>query len=218
MADQKITQLTELTTPASGDTFAIVDDPAGSPVTKKITIDNLDLDLMDNSNSNFADLSANETVSGDWTISGSLDYGDSMPSTNVRFGVQLSSDYSPGNNNFNTVQFDTENYDDGNNFDNSTNYDFTAPVAGVYLFNCAARDINAADQDNLQILLLKNGATSIPVNSNGHSGSNAGAVSGSIQIKLAASDTIEFQAKNADTNPSWQSSGWTHFEGHLLST
>lgn len=37
MADQKITQLTELTTPALEDLFAIVDDPSGTPVTKKVT-------------------------------------------------------------------------------------------------------------------------------------------------------------------------------------
>jgi hypothetical protein len=41
MADSKITQLTELTTPAVGDLLAIVDDPSGSPETKKITITNL---------------------------------------------------------------------------------------------------------------------------------------------------------------------------------
>lgn len=37
MADQKITQLTELTTPALEDLFAIVDDPSGTPVTKKVS-------------------------------------------------------------------------------------------------------------------------------------------------------------------------------------
>ena len=41
MADAKITALTELTTPAVGDLLAIVDDPAGSPITKKITCANL---------------------------------------------------------------------------------------------------------------------------------------------------------------------------------
>lgn len=41
MADSKITQLTELTTPAVGDLLAIVDDPSGSPETKKITVSNL---------------------------------------------------------------------------------------------------------------------------------------------------------------------------------
>ena len=42
MADQKITELTELNaTPDTTDLVAIVDDVAGTPVTKKITIANL---------------------------------------------------------------------------------------------------------------------------------------------------------------------------------
>lgn len=41
MADQKITALTALTTPATVDLLAIVDDPGGTPVTKKITLADL---------------------------------------------------------------------------------------------------------------------------------------------------------------------------------
>jgi len=42
MANKKITELTELATaPESTDILAIVDDPGGSPVTKKITVANL---------------------------------------------------------------------------------------------------------------------------------------------------------------------------------
>lgn len=41
MADLRITELTELTTPALGDIVSIVDDPSGSPETKKITLSNL---------------------------------------------------------------------------------------------------------------------------------------------------------------------------------
>ena len=41
MADSKITQLTELTTPAGGDLLAIVDDPSGTPITKKSTVANI---------------------------------------------------------------------------------------------------------------------------------------------------------------------------------
>lgn len=41
MADTKISALTELATVADGDLLAIVDDPGGTPVTKKITRQNL---------------------------------------------------------------------------------------------------------------------------------------------------------------------------------
>jgi len=41
MADQKITALTALTTPAVVDLLPIVDDPSGTPITKKITLSDL---------------------------------------------------------------------------------------------------------------------------------------------------------------------------------
>lgn len=41
MADERITELTALTAPALTDLLAIVDDPSGSPVAKKITVENL---------------------------------------------------------------------------------------------------------------------------------------------------------------------------------
>ena len=37
MADKKITQLTALTSLVDGDLFVVVDDPSGTPVTKKLT-------------------------------------------------------------------------------------------------------------------------------------------------------------------------------------
>jgi hypothetical protein len=41
MANKKFTELTELTTVADSDILAIVDDPSGSPLSKKITVQNL---------------------------------------------------------------------------------------------------------------------------------------------------------------------------------
>ena len=45
MADTKISALTELTTPATEDLLAVVDDPAGTPVTTKVQIGNLPVAL-----------------------------------------------------------------------------------------------------------------------------------------------------------------------------
>lgn len=41
MADKKVTELTALTAPASGDVLLIVDDVGGTPVSKKITLKSL---------------------------------------------------------------------------------------------------------------------------------------------------------------------------------
>lgn len=41
MADKKVTQLTALTAPANTDILLIIDDPAGSPISKKITLEDL---------------------------------------------------------------------------------------------------------------------------------------------------------------------------------
>ena len=41
MANTKITELTELTSVTTADVFAVVDDPSGTPVTKKATLANI---------------------------------------------------------------------------------------------------------------------------------------------------------------------------------
>jgi hypothetical protein len=59
MADKKISQLTALTTTAAPDLLMIVDDPNGTPVSKKITIKNL-----------FGAVPANTVFSANVSVSG----------------------------------------------------------------------------------------------------------------------------------------------------
>ena len=77
MANKKITELTELTTPAGADIVAIVDDVAGTPTTKKVTVTNLmgqasasnlaSYDFNGNAISNF-DASINDQTGTTYTL------------------------------------------------------------------------------------------------------------------------------------------------------
>ncbi len=71
MANKKITDLTALTTPADDDLLEIVDDVAGTAVSKKITVANLKTSII-------ADvlMKAGGTVSGDLTVTGTLANSD----------------------------------------------------------------------------------------------------------------------------------------------
>ena len=70
MPNKKITQLTELTAPAMEDLLVIVDDVAGTAVTKKITIENL---ASDNPGAAAQILRTN--ASGQLQLSGSVGIG-----------------------------------------------------------------------------------------------------------------------------------------------
>lgn len=60
----KITELTALTTPANSDVIPIVDDPSGSPATKKITVANLTKTVYSNTiTANTLIISGNSTPS-----------------------------------------------------------------------------------------------------------------------------------------------------------
>ena len=59
MADRKITELTALTSPNQKDLLYVVDDPAGTPASKKISLYNL-----------FGSVPANTSITGTLTVSG----------------------------------------------------------------------------------------------------------------------------------------------------
>lgn len=61
-----------------------------------------------------------------------------------------------------TIQFNTENYDYAGNFNTGT-YTFTAPITGVYWFNCVVyvSGADGANHDTFMVKLYKNGADEI---------------------------------------------------------
>ncbi len=57
---------------------------------------------------------------------------------------------------FTKINFDTEDFDSNNNFDSTTNFRYTAPVAGFYQFNAGANV--GTPGSSLVFSLYKNGA------------------------------------------------------------
>lgn len=64
MASKKVTELTTLTIPAGVDLLLVIDDPNGSPVSKKISINQL-----------FGNIPANTSITAKLTVSGNTTLG-----------------------------------------------------------------------------------------------------------------------------------------------
>lgn len=91
MADRKITELTALTTPNQKDLLYVVDDPTGTPASKKISLYNL-----------FGSVPANTSITGTLTVSGNTTLSGAK--TNISSGVvTLGASTSVASNNATTV-------------------------------------------------------------------------------------------------------------------
>lgn len=114
------------------------------------------------------------------------------------------------------IQFQSESYDLGSNFDNATNYRFTAPITGIYHFDARTQSSNGS-QSQILITLYKNGAEHSRgyqvTGLNGFYGANVGD-----DIQLTASDYVEVYAFiNGNTANLSTGSNETYFSGHLVS-
>lgn len=91
MADRKITELPALTSPNQKDLLYVVDDPSGTPVSKKISLYNL-----------FGSVPANTSITGTLTVSGNTTLSGTK--TNISSGVvTLGASTSVASNNATTV-------------------------------------------------------------------------------------------------------------------
>jgi len=68
MADLKISQLTNLASPAAEDLFLIIDDPSGTPVSKKVTVKNLAGNMPNTAIAGTLTVASNTTFSGSNTV------------------------------------------------------------------------------------------------------------------------------------------------------
>lgn len=117
------------------------------------------------------------------------------------------------------VSFQTEQYDYNGDFDNATNYRYTAPVAGTYEFESYVVGEASIGANHLdQLKLYKNGSEITHGSSIGHvtSTNNHGSVKD--RLKLAAGDYIEvwFFTSAAGQLDGAASTSQTYFTGQLL--
>tara|TARA_R110000824_G_scaffold134377_1_gene297355 strand:- start:714 stop:1475 length:762 start_codon:yes stop_codon:yes gene_type:complete len=134
------------------------------------------------------------------------------------------------------VQFDSEEYDLGGNYDISA-YKFTAPTAGIYHFNAkvlwdnntsAGGDWDAGDRHD--IYLIKNDSSTNP-SANSREASELRVVSGDIDstlmmnsisgdLKLSAGDfiTVAIFQNTGDTQYTYDPNDgmWSSWSGHLI--
>tara|TARA_R100000278_G_scaffold34718_1_gene31250 strand:+ start:1084 stop:1692 length:609 start_codon:yes stop_codon:yes gene_type:complete len=123
------------------------------------------------------------------------------------FEAYLSADQTMSDNAVTKIQFNTEVYDDGSGYDNSSNYRFTVPSGegGTYKFYTT---LNFSDNQNAQkigwrqLYFYKNGSSyAFFYNDNGTAkaiSSNFG--SGNITLVLSAGDYIEVYAAIGQTD------------------
>jgi len=123
------------------------------------------------------------------------------------FEAYLSADQTMSDNAVTKIQFNTEVYDDGSGYDNSSNYRFTVPSGegGTYKFYTT---LNFSDNQNAQkigwrqLYFYKNGSSyAFFYNDNGTAkaiSSNFG--SGNVTMVLNASDYVEVYAAIGQTD------------------
>lgn len=144
-----------------------------------------------------------------------------IPATNISDPYKFSAYRSTSNQNIsgNTItriQLNAEKFDTSNNFDSSTNYRFTAPVAGFYYFHGSVQTLLGTTNTDSGVALYKNGSL-YRYGSNLKNGVYPQySVSGLLQ--LAVNDYVELWFINrvsADTISSGPEN--TYFDGFLFS-
>lgn len=166
----------------------------------------------------------NDNISSSAAIAGSKLADDSVTYAKLEQPVAFSAYRSTAVSISGTLQkinLDGEEYDHGSDYDNTTNYHFTAPYDGVYSFGAGLRLTNLdAAGDGLLLYLYKNGATAVA----GAQNVNVTAATGDLStnfskdIELTAGDTIEMWAQHTSASSEAVATGiiFTYLTGHLV--
>lgn len=153
---------------------------------------------------------ARVAVSSRFTTSNAMSY---VP---YKFSVYRSSAYTLANAVLTKMPYDAKTYDTGSNYDATTNFRFTAPVAGFYRFTTAI--FSAANTSQIDITLYKNGSAIKHIASAASSGNFIYSASGNATLQLAAGDYIEVWYFIPGGVATSTGAANTFFDGELIST
>lgn len=116
------------------------------------------------------------------------------------------------------MTFNTELFDTSSNFDSSTNYRFTAPVAGFYQFNWTISTSQSSGTHKITSSIYKNGSVLTRGSQAWSAGSQNYSV-GADLVQLAANDYVEvYGIADATLVIETTDSSNTRFSGFLVST
>ncbi|NOR84481.1 hypothetical protein GQ473_00035, partial [archaeon] len=182
------------------------------------------IDLTDTDPTTFADqkgksVVVNQTEDGlEFGTQGNIVYQDEV---SFRASVTTTTTSLPALTNT-IILWDTEEYDNGDNFDTSTNR-FTAPVDGRYVFSAQVMiDTPVTSDTRYEISILVNGAGGVTnIDYSSIAGFETMAVS--TEIELTANDYVEIKVHNKHATNDEQvynsvaSERYTFWTGHLIS-
>lgn len=136
----------------------------------------------------------------------------------IAFRVTRNAAESTGNSAYAKIEFDTETYDLGSDFDPTTNFRFTAPVNGVYHFDASCTVTADGSARTAQLALYVDGSQYQRFGRNLVSASQQQFLSGGADIQLTAGQYVEVYAYANVTLPLIVGAGndapW--FSGHLV--
>mgnify|MGYP003660841207 FL=1 len=187
---------TSLELGSSGDTISV---PSGAELkTNKISPASGTAFTLGDSGDTFT-IPAGATITNSGTANG---FGSAVAGTES-FKVVLGTEQTVGSGTYTLVNYDTEVFDNGGNYDTS-NKKYTAPATGTYQFNIIMSFATNGSYglDNIAIQLYKNGSGLSGqfslFNAPSHTGSgsfDSGSIGCPVLINLSANDYIQVYAR-----------------------
>lgn len=105
------------------------------------------------------------------------------------------------------VQFNTEVYDSGSNYDNATNYRYTAPSTGYYSVTSALRVSNIGNGDLVSLHVRVNGTTVAQQRKDVYDGTVVDTLETTVVLSLTASDYVEIFVESSDSSYTVEAGG-----------